>query len=60
LRALAPEFYDSLRSHFSWTRLLVQFVFDERYTLFSRVERAGDGAGIAQSRDLPLSRPQAI
>jgi sphingolipid delta-4 desaturase len=40
LRALAPEFYDSLRSHSSWTRLLIQFVFDRRYTLFSRVERS--------------------
>jgi len=39
LRALAPEFYDSLRSHSSWTRLLLQFIFDPRYTLFSRVER---------------------
>ena len=39
LRALAPEFYDPLRSHNSWTRLLIQFVFDKRYTLHSRVER---------------------
>src|SRR5205823_11165432 len=42
LRALAPEFYDSLRSHSSWTRLLIQFLFDRRYTLFSRVERSND------------------
>ena len=42
LRALAPEFYDSLRSHSSWSRLLMQFLFDRRYTLFSRVERADD------------------
>jgi sphingolipid delta-4 desaturase len=44
LRALAPEFYDSLRSHSSWSRLLMQFLFDRRYTLFSRVERSGDSA----------------
>ena len=42
LRALAPEFYDSLRSHSSWSRLLIQFLFDRRYTLFSRVERSND------------------
>ncbi len=42
LRALAPEFYDSLRSHSSWSRLLMQFLFDPRYTLFSRVERSND------------------
>jgi sphingolipid 4-desaturase/C4-monooxygenase len=39
LRALAPEFYDSLKYHSSWSRLLFQFIFDKRYTLFSRVER---------------------
>jgi sphingolipid delta-4 desaturase len=40
LRALAPEFYDTLKSHRSWTRLLLQFLFDPRYTVFSRVERS--------------------
>ncbi|MFL6540330.1 MAG: fatty acid desaturase [Chthoniobacterales bacterium] len=39
LRALAPEFYDTLRFHSSWTRLLMQFLFDPRYNLFARVER---------------------
>jgi sphingolipid delta-4 desaturase len=39
LRALAPEFYDTLRFHTSWSRLLLQFLFDPRYNLFSRVER---------------------
>lgn len=39
LRALAPEFYDTLTYHTSWTKLLWDFVFDSRYTLFSRVER---------------------
>jgi sphingolipid delta-4 desaturase len=39
LRAMAPEFYDTLRYHTSWSRLLFEFLFDPRYTLFSRVER---------------------
>jgi sphingolipid delta-4 desaturase len=39
LRAMAPEFYDNLKCHKSWTRLLFQFIFDKRYSLFSRVER---------------------
>jgi sphingolipid delta-4 desaturase len=39
LRARAPEFYDTLRFHTSWTRLLFQFLFDPRYNLFARVER---------------------
>lgn len=40
LRAMAPEFYDTLKFHPSWTRLLFQFIFDPQYTLFSRIERA--------------------
>jgi sphingolipid delta-4 desaturase len=39
LRALAPEFYETLRYHTSWSRLLLEFIFDRRYSLFSRVER---------------------
>jgi sphingolipid delta-4 desaturase len=55
LRALAPEFYDSLRSHSSWSRLLVQFLFDRRYTLFSRVERSGDSAPISSRPAVSVS-----
>lgn len=43
LRALAPEFYNNLKYHSSWTRLLLQFIFDKRYTLFARVERMKQG-----------------
>jgi fatty acid desaturase len=39
LRAMAPEFYDNLKFHPSWSRLLFQFIFDKRYSLFSRIER---------------------
>jgi fatty acid desaturase len=39
LRAMAPEYYDNLKYHSSWSRLLLQFVFDKRYSLYSRVER---------------------
>jgi hypothetical protein len=39
LRAMAPEFYNNLKYHSSWSRLLLQFVFDRRYSLYSRVER---------------------
>jgi sphingolipid delta-4 desaturase len=49
LRAMAPEFYETLKFHRSWTRLLVQFIFDQRYTLFSRIER-GDGRKHAAPR----------
>jgi sphingolipid delta-4 desaturase len=39
LRAMAPEFYENLKFHPSWSRLLFQFIFDQRYSLFSRIER---------------------
>lgn len=41
LRAMAPEFYDTLAVHSSWTRLFLDFLFDPRYTLFARVVRTG-------------------
>jgi sphingolipid delta-4 desaturase len=40
LRAMAPEYYDTLQTPRSWTGLLLKFIFDERYSLFSRVTRA--------------------
>jgi len=43
LKAMAPEFYDHLKSHRSWTRLWLQFLLDPRYNLFSRVERVRSG-----------------
>jgi sphingolipid 4-desaturase/C4-monooxygenase len=43
LRAMAPEFYHNLKYHSSWSRLLCQFVFDKRYSLYSRVERMKHG-----------------
>jgi len=45
LRATAPEFYDRLKHHPSWSRLLVQFIFDKRYSLYSRIERMKDRNG---------------
>jgi sphingolipid delta-4 desaturase len=54
LRALAPEFYDTLKSHPSWTRLLLQFLFDPRYAVFSRVERSQEPASV-ELRTMDLS-----
>ena len=39
VRAAAPEFYDTLHAHRSWTRLLFKFLFDPQVTLFSRTIR---------------------
>jgi len=39
LKRTAPEFYDTLYAHRSWTRLLLRFVFDSDRTLFDRIVR---------------------
>jgi sphingolipid delta-4 desaturase len=40
VRALAPEFYDNLHYHTSWTKLIIRFVMDPSLGLFSRVTRS--------------------
>ena len=37
--AIAPEFYGHLRWHRSWTRVLLQFLFDPNLDLFARITR---------------------
>jgi sphingolipid 4-desaturase/C4-monooxygenase len=53
LRAMAPEFYDNLKYHPSWSRLLFQFIFDKRYSLFSRIERM-------KQHTIPVQRSAAV
>lgn len=44
VRARAPEFYQSLRSHRSWTALVFKFIFDPTMSVASRQTRADRGA----------------
>ncbi|MBI4419374.1 MAG: fatty acid desaturase [Gemmatimonadetes bacterium] len=39
IRAIAPEYYNTLSYHDSWTRLLLRFLFDQELSLFSRMVR---------------------
>jgi sphingolipid 4-desaturase/C4-monooxygenase len=39
LKAVAPEFYDTLYAHLSWTALLFRFILDRNCTLYDRVVR---------------------
>ena len=39
LHRLAPEMYDSLHSHRSWSKLLWRFLSDPSLSLYSRVIR---------------------
>jgi sphingolipid 4-desaturase/C4-monooxygenase len=41
LRGLAPEYYDGLLSHRSWTSTIWQYIMNPRLGGFSRVKRAG-------------------
>jgi len=43
VRATALEYYDTLVWHQSWTKLLLQFLFDSKLSLFSRTVRAERG-----------------
>jgi sphingolipid delta-4 desaturase len=62
---MAPEFYDHLKFHSSWSRLLFQFIFDPTYTLFSRIERAKGKSGprpsyASQESIAPVAMPAEI
>jgi sphingolipid delta-4 desaturase len=39
LKSSAPGYYDSLKSHGSWTKLFFRFLFDKNITLHSRILR---------------------
>lgn len=39
LRKIAPEYYDTLKSHSSWSRLMWEFITNPEYSLYSRVKR---------------------
>lgn len=48
VRETAPEAYDSLVYHTSWTKLLLRFIFDSRLSLYSRQVR-GDRSGVQRA-----------
>lgn len=39
VRAIAPEFYDTLMSYDSWGKILIDFIFKDELGCFSRVKR---------------------
>ena len=54
---MAPAFYESLRSHRSWSLLVLKFIFDPAMTVASRLTRDDRGA---LSLDDPSSPDQEI
>ncbi|WP_051953230.1 fatty acid desaturase [Methylocapsa aurea] len=47
LKQMAPEFYADLKTHKSWVGLWLKFIFDPRWTLYTRVDRSA--AAVARS-----------
>jgi sphingolipid delta-4 desaturase len=47
VKRLAPEYYDTLKYHPSWTKLLLDFIFKPEYSLYSRVKRQQEEAVFA-------------
>jgi len=43
IKATAPEFYDNLVYHKSWTKLWLKFLFDPNLSLYSRMTRENRG-----------------
>lgn len=43
IKKMAPDYYDTLASHRSWTKLFFRFLFDREISLFSRLVRKNRG-----------------
>jgi sphingolipid delta-4 desaturase len=52
IRRAAPEVYEELKHHMSWTRLLLRFLFDPHITLYSRIVRTNRGGA---EREAPIA-----
>ena len=48
LKALAPEFYETLPSHPSWAMIIVNFILDPEVGIFARAKRLPKAARLAQ------------
>jgi sphingolipid 4-desaturase/C4-monooxygenase len=49
LKAMAPEFYEDLYYHKSWTGLLIKFLFSKDLSLYSRIVRLKKSSGDSKS-----------
>jgi sphingolipid delta-4 desaturase len=51
LKAMAPEYYDNLYYHTSWTKLILDFIFNPERDLYQRIIRERGSEDRAQSSD---------
>ena len=53
IRKDAPEFYDTLVYHTSWTKLFFRFLFDKEISLYSRIVRTNRGKVLLTDESKP-------
>ncbi|MBL7863679.1 MAG: fatty acid desaturase [Cyclobacteriaceae bacterium] len=53
LKKQAPEYYDSLKAHTSWTKLFFQFLFDKNISLYMRILRQERGKVMLSDESRP-------
>jgi len=53
IRKDAPEFYDTLTYHTSWTKLFFRFLFDKEISLYSRIVRSNRGKVLLADESIP-------
>ncbi|KAI5996446.1 fatty acid desaturase-domain-containing protein [Pisolithus orientalis] len=55
LRALAPEFYDTLPSHPSWPMVIINFIRDKEVGIFARAKRLAKASQLTGMVPSPIS-----
>ena len=53
LKTVAPEFYEPLLAHRSYTKLLFMFLFDQEISLYSRIMRKERGTATLKDQSVP-------
>jgi len=53
IRNSAPEYYNSLKYHTSWTKLWLRFLFDRELSLWSRIVRKNRGKVVLADQSTP-------
>jgi len=53
IKKTAPEYYDTLHSYKSWTKLLFKFIFDKKMSLYDRIVRNERGKLTLADKSIP-------
>jgi sphingolipid 4-desaturase/C4-monooxygenase len=52
IKKVADDYYSSLGYHTSYTRLLLQFLFDKKLSVYSRMARANRGGRVVDKKKM--------